>query len=84
MFTKISSAAHGWVKVAPVSRLLYVIFITGRFHAFLTLCAVIQCLLMAVKHPRRAMVAPQQHVALTRVNVHAPAVATVRRTGRQG
>jgi hypothetical protein len=26
------------------------------------------------------MVAPPQHVALTRVNVHAPAVATVRRT----
>jgi hypothetical protein len=29
------------------------------------------------------MVARSQHVALTRVNVHAPAVATVRRTGRQ-
>jgi len=29
------------------------------------------------------MVAPPQQVALTRVNVHAPAVATVRRTGRQ-
>jgi hypothetical protein len=33
--------------------------------------------------PRRAMVAPPQQVALTRVNVHAPAVATVRRTDRQ-
>jgi hypothetical protein len=33
--------------------------------------------------PRRAMVAPPQRVALTRVNVHAPAVATVRRTDRQ-
>jgi hypothetical protein len=29
------------------------------------------------------MVAPPQRVALTRVSVHAPAVATVRRTGRQ-
>jgi hypothetical protein len=29
------------------------------------------------------MVALPQQVALTRVNIHAPAVATVRRTGRQ-
>ena len=29
------------------------------------------------------MAAPPQRVALTRVNVRAPAVATVRRTGRQ-
>jgi len=29
------------------------------------------------------MVAPPQHVAQTRVSIHAPAVATVRRTGRQ-
>jgi hypothetical protein len=29
------------------------------------------------------MVAPPQQVALTRVNVHAPAVATVRRIDRQ-
>ena len=33
--------------------------------------------------PRRAMVAPPQQVALTRVNVHAPAVATVHLTDRQ-
>lgn len=33
--------------------------------------------------PKREMVAPPQHVALTRDIVHAPAVATVRRTGRQ-
>jgi len=29
------------------------------------------------------MVAHQQHVAQTRVNIYAPALATVHRTGRQ-
>jgi hypothetical protein len=33
--------------------------------------------------PRCAMVAPPQRVALTRVNVHTPAVVTVRLIGRQ-
>ena len=55
----------------------------GRFQLNLAQTSLFSCLLPLVSHPRHVMVASPQHDALTRVSVHVPAVATVRRTCRQ-
>ena len=63
--------------------LLYVMYVTDCFRANVACIALMSCLLVSVKHPGVRWLLPRNTVALTRVNVHAPAVATVRLTGRQ-
>ena len=63
--------------------LLYVMYVTDCFRANVAWGGVMCCLLMSVKHPGVRWLLPRNTVALTRVNVHAPAVATVHLTDRQ-